>query len=85
MGSRAEKQGKVQVLGAGRGHDTQDLMPLLRQMILPMVAGMAQTKRTLQNLVVELGLASMQALFEAHAKALAGPKHRRQAGRTLNH
>jgi putative transposase len=85
MGRRAEKRGKVQVLRAGRGTDTQDLMPLLRQMILPMVAGMAQTKRSMQNLVVELGLASMQALFEAHAEALAGPKHRHQEGRTMNH
>jgi len=48
-----------QVLRAGRGTDMQDLMPLLRQMILPMVAGMAETKRSMQNLVVGLGLASM--------------------------
>jgi hypothetical protein len=63
MGRRAEKRGKVQVLRAGQGTNTQDLMPLLRQMILPMVASMAQTKRSMQNLVVELGLASMQALL----------------------
>jgi len=85
MGRRAEKQGKVQVLRAGRGADTGDLMPLLRRMILPMVAGMAETKRTMQNLVIKLGMASMEALFEAHAEAVAGPKHRHQPGRTMNH
>lgn len=86
MPRKAEKQGKVHVLRAGRrGVAPSELAPLMQQLMLPMVAGMAATKRTFQNLVMEFGLAAMQALFGAHAEALAGPKHKRQAGRTMNH
>ena len=86
MPRKAEKQGNVHALHvARRGVAPAELAPLLTQLMLPMVAGMAATKRTFQNLVIEFGLASMQALFGAHAEALAGPKHKHQKGRTMNH
>ena len=86
MPRKAEKPGKVHVLRVGRGGTAPaELTPLLQQLMLPMIAGMAATKRTFQNLVMEFGLASMQALFGAHAEALAGPKHKHQHGRTMNH
>jgi len=85
MGRRTEKSGRVQVPQTVAEPSARELMPLLRQLILPMVAGMMQTKRTMQSMVVELGLASMEALFEAQAEVLAGPKHRHQPGRTMNH
>lgn len=86
MPRKAEKPGKVHVLRVGRrGTTPAELSPLMQQLMLPMIAGMAATKRTFQNLVMEFGLASMQALFGAHAEALAGPKHKRQTARTMNH
>lgn len=86
MPRRAEKSRKVHTLRVvRRGLAPAELAPLLQQLMLPMVAGMAATKRTFQNLVIEFGLASMQALFGAHAEALAGPKGKHQQGRTMNH
>lgn len=86
MPRKAKKQGKVQTLRVvRRGIAPAELAPLMQQLMLPMVAGMAATKRTFQNLVMEFGLAAMQALFGAHAEALAGPKGKHQKVRTMNH
>jgi transposase-like protein len=57
----------------------------MRQLLLPMVLGMSATKRSFQELCIELGVASMQALFGAHAEQVAGPKHKRNAERTMYH
>lgn len=76
----------VHILRVGRrGTAPAELTPLLQQPMLPMIAGTTATKRTFQNLVMDFGLASMQALFSAHAEVLAGPKHKHQQGRTMNH
>lgn len=57
----------------------------MRQLIMPMVAGMAATKKSLYDLVIEFGLAALQHLFYVEAEAVAGPKHKRRAGRQFNH
>jgi hypothetical protein len=47
MPRKAKKQGKVQaVRAAERGITPGELAPLMQQLMLPMVAGMAATKRT---------------------------------------
>jgi transposase-like protein len=57
----------------------------MRQLVLPMVTGMAATKRSLYELVVQFGFAALQELFCAEAEALVGPKHKRKPGRQFNH
>lgn len=77
MTKRAEKQGGAQA-PAG-------VAMALRQLVLPMVAGMVGTKRALEDLVFQLGLAAVQELFAADAANLVGPKHGRQTRREMNH
>jgi len=77
MTKRTEKQGGAQA-PAG-------MAMALRQLVLPMVAGMVGTKRALEELVFQLGLAAVQELFAADAANLAGPKHSRQSRRSMNH
>src|SRR6266699_913856 len=74
MRSKAEK--RVSKQGAGEGVPSG--RDRIRQLLLPMVAGMAATKKDLMDWVKDVGLEALKALFEADATAIAGPKGRHQ-------
>lgn len=57
----------------------------LRQMLFPMVAGIAATRTELLGWVHGIGLAALQELLRDDAEAIAGPKGAHQDGRTHNH
>ena len=77
MRSRAEKRDQKQapVLTA---------LGNLRQLLMPMVAGMAAAKRDLMEWVQEVGLEALKEVFEADATAIAGPKGQHSQER-INH
>ena len=56
----------------------------LRQLLMPMVAGMAATKQDLMSWVQDVGLEALKKMFEADAIVLAGPKGKHSKDR-LNH
>jgi transposase-like protein len=56
----------------------------LRQLLMPMVAGMAAAKQDLMTWVQELGIEALRELFEADAATLAGPKGKHSQER-VNH
>lgn len=56
----------------------------LRQLLMPMVAGMAATKQDLVAWVQEIGLEALKEVFEADATTIAGPKGKHSNERT-NH
>jgi putative transposase len=66
----------------------QELAPTalgkLRQLLMPMVAGMAATKKDLMSWVQDVGLEALKEVFEADATAVAGPKGKHSKDR-LNH
>ncbi len=70
MRSKAEKRVSTQVAGEGAavGLDRS------HQLLMPMVAGMAATKRDLMDWVKNVGLEALKVLFEVDATAIAGPK-----------
>lgn len=74
MGSRAEKPQEEQGVG--------QLMGSLRQVLLPMVEGLAATKVGLMDWVHGRGLEALDDLFKADAERLAGPKGKHQSNRT---
>jgi putative transposase len=57
----------------------------LRQLMLPMIAGVLATKEALFGLVQQSGLFVMQEVFAEDAEKAAGPKGRHQVGRRANH
>lgn len=63
------------------------VLPLerLRQMLLPMVAGISATKGHLVEWVHGVGLEALALVLEEGAESLAGPKGYRQAERSANH
>lgn len=77
MRSRAEKRDQKQapVLTA---------LGNIRQLLMPMVAGMAAAKRDLMEWVQELGLEALKEVFEADATVIAGPKGKHSEDR-INH
>jgi putative transposase len=77
MRSRAEKRDQKQapVLTA---------LGKLRQLLMPMVAGMAAAKLDLMEWVQEVGLEALKEVFEADATAIAGPKGKHSQER-INH
>lgn len=77
MRSRAEKRDQKQapVLTA---------LGNLRQLLMPMVAGMAAAKQDLMEWVQEVGLEALKEVFESDAIAIAGPKGRHSQER-INH
>jgi len=77
MRSRAEKRDQKQapVLTA---------LGNIRQLLMPMVAGMAAAKRDLMEWVQEVGLEALKEVFEADATAIAGPKGKHSQDR-INH
>jgi transposase-like protein len=56
----------------------------LRQLLMPMVAGMAAAKQDLLAWVQEVGVEALKEVFEADVTALAGPKGKHSRER-LNH
>lgn len=56
----------------------------LRQLLMPMVAGMAAAKQDLMAWVQEIGLEALREVFEGDATAIAGPKGKHSQSRT-NH
>jgi transposase-like protein len=56
----------------------------LRQLLMPMVAGMAAAKQDLMAWVQDVGIEALKEVFEADATALAGPKGRHSKDR-MNH
>ena len=66
MKREARKQGAAQESG--------DLGSRFRQMLLPLLAGIVATKKSMTEWVTEIGLASVVALMEADAEQLVGPK-----------
>jgi len=56
----------------------------VRQLLMPMVAGMAATKKDLMSWVQDVGLEALKEVFEADATALAGQKGKHSKDR-VNH
>jgi len=56
----------------------------LRQLLMPMVAGMAAAKQDLMTWVQEVGIEALKEVFEADALAIAGPKGKHSEDR-VNH
>jgi transposase-like protein len=79
MKSKAEKGPRKQA--------TPAMLPLkhLRQMLLPMVAGISATKDHLMEWVHGVGLEALSAVLAESAESLAGPKGKRLPGRGANH
>jgi len=78
MKRRTEKREQRQegVVGVGFA------LEKVRQLLLPMVAGMTATKQDLGVWVREVGLAALAEVFEADATAITGPKGKHRVGRT---
>lgn len=72
-GSRSRKQGKSPAL------------PLMHQLMLPLVSGIAATREGLLSFVHQMGLMALNELLAHNAEELAGPKGKRLANRTHHH
>jgi hypothetical protein len=57
----------------------------LRQLLFPMVVGIAATRSELGAFVQRAGLTVLEAILRDDAEAIAGPKGRHQAERTHHH
>lgn len=57
----------------------------LREMLLPMVAGIAATKSDLMNWVHEVGLGALSEILRGEAEAIAGAKGKHRPDRTHHH
>lgn len=77
MKSRAEKRGQKQ-------EQAPTALGRLRQLLMPMVAGMAAAKQDLMAWVQEVGLEALKEVFEGDATAIAGPKGKHTQER-VNH
>jgi transposase-like protein len=73
MQSRPEDRGQTQEPTA---------LGKLRQLLMPMVAGMAAAKQDLMAWVQEVGLEALQEVFEADVTAIAGAKGKHRKDRT---
>jgi len=79
MKSRSEK-------GTPEQAGTQGLpLERLRQLLLPMVAGISATKEHLVEWVYGVGLEALRAVLQESAESLAGPKGQRLRERSANH
>ncbi len=56
----------------------------LRQLLMPMVAGMAAAKQDLMGWVQDVGMEALKEVFEADATAITGPKSKHRKDR-VNH
>lgn len=57
----------------------------IAQLVLPMVAAVALTRRSVLELVHQLGFQALEALLAEDAAGIAGPKGKRNAARSVNH
>lgn len=82
MRKRAERRTK----GKREAHEVRSLARTLRQVLLPMLAGVVTTKKLLREWTTDIGLAAVVGLMEADAeRAVGAPKGARQPGRQLSH
>lgn len=75
-GKRATRQGEDGAAIAGGR---------VGQMLLPMLAGIAATKKEFTSWVHEVGLLALRELLDGDAERMAGPKGRHQRERTHHH
>lgn len=75
MKSRAEKRDRTQ-------EQTLTALGKLRQLLMPMVAGMAAAKQDLMAWVQEVGLEALKEVFESDAMAIVGPKGKHSRNRS---
>ncbi len=81
MTTKADLTGKKQ---GRRGPNLADAEQL-RQLLFPMVVGIAATRSELGAFVQRAGLTALEAILRDDAEAIAGPKGRHQAARTHHH
>jgi transposase-like protein len=81
MTTKADLTGKKQ---GRRGPNLADAEQL-RQLLFPMVVGIAATRSELGAFVQRAGLTALEAILRDDAEAIAGPKGRHQAERTHHH
>lgn len=81
MRSKAEK--RVSRQGVGEGVSSG--LDRVSQLLMPMVAGMAATKRDLMEWVHEKGLEALKEVMEADATGIAGPKGKHRAQERTHH
>jgi hypothetical protein len=53
------------------------------QMLLPLVAGLLQTKQDMMSFIWSVGHGAVDAVFKAEADAILGPSNKRKEGREL--
>lgn len=73
---------------ASKGRSTQAPTTIPREvarLLLPMMAGIAATKRGVMDMVHRVGLGVLEEAFRADAEALVGAKGKHQDERDLNH
>ena len=64
---------------------TQPPPDVWQQLLLPMVAGILETKQSLTEWMTAFGLASVVKLMATDAERLVGPKGKHQADRQYHH
>lgn len=80
MRRRAERAGRKQA-----PKTEQTVLGGVRQLLLPMVAGMVAAKQDLMSWVHQVGLAALKEILAADAERIAGPKGRHQPSRAHHH
>jgi putative transposase len=70
---------------AEKGVGGQGAVGVLRQALMPLVAGAAETKRDLLEWVHRTGMEALDELFRADAEAIAGVKGKHRADRRHHH
>lgn len=79
------KQGTQALNGAREVHiPAPDVGAVMRQALLPMAYGIAQTRNMIDQTVRDLGIIELLKMFGTAAEELVGPKKKHQAERTLN-
>jgi hypothetical protein len=63
----------------------EDVPAVMRQLVLPMIAGMEVTKTGLLAFVHAMGRAALDELLVSDAERVAGPKHARDPNRRAHH
>jgi hypothetical protein len=72
--------------GKAEGMNLRGLATMVRQVMLPMVAGIVTTKKALHEWVAEMGMAALVGVMEADAERVVGcRKGGHQQGRRLSH
>jgi transposase-like protein len=58
---------------------------VMQQLVLPLIVGIEATKKGLMSFVHQMGLLALGELLAVEAAEIAGPKGKRNGGRTANH